>query len=101
MSSQESALNSSLAIQITLLYFASARTALSLSSEQIPLPSSSFALSSLGDLLLQRHPEAAQELKAVLVKSAWSVNEEIVFDPEECILQNGDVVAVIPPVSGG
>jgi molybdopterin converting factor small subunit len=54
-------------------------------------------------LLLARHPEAAAsgELQAVLAKSALSVNEEIEYEHEKRELKDGDVVAVLPPVSGG
>ena len=74
-------------------------------SESLALPSSEagYPLSSLSAYLLSRHAQCANELKKVLDGSAWAVNEEMVLDTEveETMLKNGDVVAVIPPVSGG
>lgn len=86
---------------ITVLYFASAKTAVSLSSESVELPRSPFMLSELPAFLLERHPAAAGELSGVLSRSALAVNEEIEDQPEKRILQSGDTVAVLPPVSGG
>ena len=82
-----------------MLYFASARTALDKSSERISLPAS-LAVSQLSDALLKKYNNL-RELRTILQKSAFSVNEEIVYRPEDTILKHGDVVAIIPPVSGG
>lgn len=112
---------------ITVLYFAAAQTETQLFSEEIPLsviaPLSSDLMSSLAprsphlsDLaatLVARYPHT--KLASVLESSAWSLNEEMVPDdadgesmgaPNEMnvrnvVLKAGDVVAVIPPVSGG
>jgi molybdopterin converting factor small subunit len=115
---------------ITVLYFAAAQTETGLFSEDIPLtafsPHASSPtqrqnagelngkdistaaqaaprLSDLGTILISRHPST--KLAEVLESSAWSVNEEMVSDdPDEIApirLKAGDVVAVIPPVSGG
>lgn len=88
-------------IQIQMLYFASARTAIDVSSEKLHLMTP-FPLSHLKNFILSRYNQN-QELEIVLGKSAFSVNEEIVYeeDYEKTLLQNGDVVAIIPPVSGG
>lgn len=89
---------------ITLLYFAGARTALPGEpyEEEVPLPSARFPLSGLRALLVARHGDN-RLFAAVLDKSAWSVNEEMVDrDAEdECILLGGETVGVIPGVSGG
>lgn len=111
-----------------MLYFAGAQTETKLFSEDIPLtafpphyPPIQHAsganveppdttqtqigpkLSDLGAVLISRHPNT--KLAEVLESSAWSVNEEMVpDDPNEIVavrLNAGDVVAVIPPVSGG
>jgi len=52
---------------------------------------------------LLRHQQHEAELRTVLRRSAWSVNEAIVGRDEEAslVLRDRDVVAVIPPVSGG
>ena len=110
-----------------MLYFAAAQTEAKRFSENIPLsafssqsqsqdvngadlgsPSTSTTqdgptLSDLGAILVSRHPST--KLAQVLESSAWSLNEEMVSDdPDEIVavrLKAGDVVAVIPPVSGG
>ncbi|THH09651.1 hypothetical protein EW146_g8629 [Bondarzewia mesenterica] len=70
-------------------------------SERVPLPSTSdtLPLSSLGALLASRHPDTA--LAKVLEGSQWSVNAEMVGDPGQIVLNGGEEVAVICPVSGG
>lgn len=86
--------------EITVLYFAAASTATGLTSERVPLPSSEpLALTSLGELLVSRHPNS--NLAKVLASSQWSVDEEMVDDPEKVFLKGGEEVAVICPVSGG
>ncbi|KAF8322157.1 hypothetical protein DL93DRAFT_2071957 [Clavulina sp. PMI_390] len=59
------------------------------------------SLADLGSALLARHSDT--KLSAVLATSKWSVNEEMVQEEEieNIVLKGGDVVAVIPPVSGG
>ena len=105
---------------ITVLYFAAALTATGVQSEVIdidlPFPSVSghspnantavdgegkkgFPLSKLGDVLIQRH--AGSNLDEVLKTSQWSVDAEMVDDPESVFLKGGEEVAVICPVSGG
>lgn len=84
-----------------MLYFASARTTVNLSSEILRLPSTSTRVSDLPAILLEKHEQVAQDLRAVLAKSAFSVNEEIVYDLAGTLLHEGDTVAIIPPVSGG
>lgn len=88
-----------------MLYFASARTTLNKSNESLSLPSSSFPIAKLKTYLLEKY-DGNEELKKVLNKSALSLNEEIVYDEDdaaagEVLLKEGDVVAIIPPVSGG
>lgn len=83
-----------------MLYFASARTTINKSSESVTLPSSTFPCTKLKSFLLEKY-NGDGELKKVLDKSAISVNEEIIYDEDEVILKDGDIVAIIPPVSGG
>lgn len=105
---------------ITLLYFASARTAMGVSTEELDLPRGTL-LFSLPSLLLERLQDGKlgttamstnskgrkEELEQVFSRSAWSLNEEIVDLQEEeeqgtsTTLKERDVVAVLPPVSGG
>ena len=86
---------------ITVLYFAAASTATGRTSETIPLPdqNSTFHLSSLGPLLISRYPTA--NLEDILKISRWSVDAEMVDDPEMMLLKGGEEVAIICPVSGG
>ncbi|KAL1717810.1 hypothetical protein EV715DRAFT_273984 [Schizophyllum commune] len=100
--------------RITVLYFAAASTATGLTSETIALPSPSpcaepastspctphaFPLTSLPSLLASRHP--GTNLADILRDSQWSVDAEMVEDPERVALTGGEEVAVICPVSGG
>lgn len=84
---------------ITVLYFAAASTTVGLTSEVVTIPQSGFPLVSLGDLLISLHPNT--QLKKVLECSQWSVDAEMVDDPEKLVLKGGEEVAVICPVSGG
>lgn len=100
--------------EITVLYFAAASTATGLTSERIVIPSRTFTdtkdlpidnelehfrLSSLADLLISLHPKT--NLDKVLKSSQWSVDAEMVDDPQEVVLKGGEEVAIICPVSGG
>ena len=87
--------------QLTVLYFAAASTVTGLTSEQVPLPLSPtpFKLSLLTELLVSLHP--GKGLDKVLETSQWSVDAEMVDNPEDVILRGGEEVAVICPVSGG
>ncbi|KAL5485678.1 hypothetical protein ACEPAI_6719 [Sanghuangporus weigelae] len=94
---------------ITVLYFAAASTATGTLSETIELPITSssskvstspgFQLSALTELLSRRH--AGTNLDKILKTSQWSVDAEMVDDPESVFLKGGEEVAVICPVSGG
>ncbi|TRM56650.1 hypothetical protein BD626DRAFT_518481 [Schizophyllum amplum] len=94
--------------QITILYFAAASTAVGQNSEVIDLPISDdkanerpqpLRLSSLSALLIARHP--GTKLGEVLRDAQWSVDAEMVDDPDAVLLKGGEEVAVICPVSGG
>jgi len=86
-------------VKINVLYFAAASTATGLCQELVPIPSG-LRLSSLGELLVARHP-GATALGKILDSSKWSVDAEMVDDPEGVELKGGEEVAVICPVSGG
>jgi molybdopterin converting factor small subunit len=86
-------------VNINVLYFAAASTATGLSLELVPIPPR-LRLSSLADLLVARHPKAVA-LRKILDGSNWSVDAEMVDDPETVELKGGEEVAVICPVSGG
>jgi molybdopterin synthase sulfur carrier subunit len=89
---------------ITILYFAAVSTATGRTSETVTLPidsatDTSFRLSSLGALLVSRYPNT--DLDEILQTSQWSVDAEMVDNPEEVVLRGGEEVAIICPVSGG
>jgi molybdopterin converting factor subunit 1 len=85
-----------------VLYFASAKDATGLSSEEILIPetseSQSISIADLFELLETRHPKLKQ--KKILASVAVAVNLEYV-EIEEGVVKAGDEVAIIPPVSGG
>lgn len=103
---------------ITVLYFAAASTETGRFEETIALsdlvassPTPSTATATTPTLsLLEKYLTAKYhntELANVLASSAWSLNEEMVSDDDHetssgtITLKDGDVVGVIPPVSGG
>ena len=86
---------------ITILYFAAASTSTGLTTETVPIPESgSLPLIELPKVLISRHPNATG-LKDILESSQWSINAEMVEEPENVVLKGGEEVAVICPVSGG
>lgn len=79
---------------LTILYFAALRELLGVTEERVELAS----LNSIGELALElarRHPRLEPHLGSV----RFAINE--VFVASSAPLQSGDVVALIPPVSGG
>jgi len=84
---------------ITVLYFAAASTTIGLASEIVPIPHEGLKLSELGGVLTCRHSQS--DLDKVLKTSRWSVDLEMIDDPQVIFLKGGEEVAVICPVSGG
>ncbi|KAF9521682.1 hypothetical protein CPB83DRAFT_865348 [Crepidotus variabilis] len=84
---------------ISVLYFAAASTATGKSEEMVVLPNGDFKLSQLTQLLVSRHPNT--NLDSILKTSQWSVDLEMVDDPNSIVLKGGEEVGVICPVSGG
>ena len=80
---------------IKLLYFAAVRDALGRSEEELTLPDTIRTVAELSPFLEKRYPAVAGRLETV----RYAVNE--VFADPDTALTSGDVVAVIPPVSGG
>lgn len=80
---------------ITIVYFAAVRDALGTSEEELTLPDAVGTIAELSRFLEGRHPALAGRLGTV----RFAVNE--VFANPETALTSGDVVAIIPPVSGG
>ncbi|KAJ7049701.1 hypothetical protein C8F01DRAFT_725614 [Mycena amicta] len=89
-----------MSVEIRVLYFAAASTATRLNEELVPIPEN-LPLSALGAILIERHRQVTNELGKILEGSQWSVDAEMVEDPEAVVLRGGEEVAVICPVSGG
>jgi len=84
---------------ITVLYFAAATTATKRTSETFALPDGGLKLSDLAKLIVSRHPNTG--IDSVLEGAQWSVDTELIYDPDSFVLIGGEEVAVIPPVSPG
>lgn len=84
---------------VTVLYFAAASTATGMTDEVIPIPTDGLPLPVLSQLISSRHPST--NIESILETAQWSVNAEMVEDPQKVILKGGEEVAVICPVSGG
>jgi molybdopterin converting factor subunit 1 len=80
---------------ITLLFFAAVRERAGTGQEQLDLPADVRTVGDLPALIERLHPSLAGSL----VNVRYAVNET--FADAETPLSTGDVVAVIPPVSGG
>ena len=80
---------------ITVLYFAAVRERLGRDREELELPLEIKDVKGLSDWLESAHPV----LRGTLAQCRFAVGEE--FRKSGHALEAGDVVAVIPPVSGG
>ena len=80
---------------VTVLYFAALRDLSGHAEERVDLSTPSGSVAEFLGQLQQRHTALAGRLSSVRV----AVNEEFVEPSAE--LREGDVVALIPPVSGG
>ena len=81
-------------MKIKLLFFASCRDATGTREAEIEVEEG-ITVSSLKDLLIITYPNIRSQLKTISV----AVNSEYMND--ETTLNNGDEIALIPPVSGG
>jgi molybdopterin converting factor subunit 1 len=81
--------------RITILYFAAVRERLGRDRDELDLPAEIANLSALSAWLEACHPV----LRGTLAQCRFAVDEE--FRKLDHALEPGDVVAVIPPVSGG
>jgi molybdopterin converting factor subunit 1 len=80
---------------VTVLYFAALRDLVESSEEALELEASELSVAALLSRLQQKHAGLKGRLEAVRV----AVNEE--FVEATASVGHGDVVALIPPVSGG
>jgi len=81
-------------MRIKVLYFSSIKDKLKKASEEIEI-SEGKTIKDLKEYLSEKYPD----IKNILDKSMFAVNEE--YKAETYSLENGDIVAIIPPVSGG
>lgn len=79
---------------VRLLYFAALRDLFGRSEDTMQLAQGS-TLAELASQLQARVPGLGAHLKSL----AWGVNFE--FSPVSTVLNDGDEVALLPPVSGG
>ncbi len=85
-------------LRVTVLYFAALRDLAGVGEEEVDVATPGAAELSVGALLLaltERHTALQGRLESVRV----AVNEE--FTEPTTLLRGGEVVALIPPVSGG
>jgi len=80
---------------VSVLYFAALRDLAGKASEEVELPDGPVTVAMLRVLLEKRHAGLSGRLAGVRV----ALNEE--FTDETASIAAGDVVALIPPVSGG
>lgn len=81
-------------MQIKILFFATYRARTGIREEQFQVPDGT-SIADLKGILEQRHANLSGALSAAL----FAINREFAF-PEN-VLQEGDEVALFPPVSGG
>lgn len=81
-------------MKIKVLYFSSLKDKLRKSSEEIRLKDG-FTVSNFINYLKGMYPETSENLDNIMV----AVNEE--YKDKSYVLKDGDIVALIPPVSGG
>jgi molybdopterin synthase sulfur carrier subunit len=83
------------AATVSVLYFAALRDLAGVAEEMVCLPAPPIEVSALLSQLESEHQALRGRLGSVRV----AVNEE--FAPVSTLLRGGEVVALIPPVSGG
>ncbi len=81
-------------MRIDILYFSSLKDKVKKNKETVDVDPDT-NLNQLIQFLKQKHPEISQNLDNVMV----AVNEQYV--EKDYSLKEGDIVALIPPVSGG
>ncbi len=82
-------------LQIQLLYFAALRERMQSAGETVLLPNEVTTVASLGSWLERERPR----LRGALTAVRYAVGDEFATAQQE--LRAGDVVALLPPVSGG
>lgn len=82
-------------MKIRLLYFAAVRDLVGQDEERLELPSDVVTIGALARFLVGHRPSLEGRLASV----RFARNETFAANDE--ILEDGDVVALIPPVAGG
>ena len=85
-------------MKITLLYFASYKEQTGIKEEIIifdPPPGPNVILSDILDIVCKKYPN----IKTPKNKIVAAINEE--YQSHEHKIKHGDIIALIPPVSGG
>jgi molybdopterin converting factor subunit 1 len=83
-----------LTVRVKLLYFGQARDAAGVKEETLAVPDNSQV-----GAVVKRSMEAHTTLRRLEGRMRIAVNEE--FAPDDTDLEEGDVVAFLPPVAGG
>lgn len=82
-------------VSVLVLYFAGVKESAGKSEEQLELPETVHTVADFASFLEARYPALSGRLGAV----RFAVNEA--FVDATAAVSEGDVIAVIPPVSGG
>ncbi|KAG1689614.1 hypothetical protein DVH05_002121 [Phytophthora capsici] len=86
-------------MEIKVLYFASAREEIGLREEKVLLPDKEdedvVTLATLRRLLVDKYPHAADTIESI------TLARNLEYSENDVPLQDGDEVALIPPISGG
>ncbi len=82
-------------MRVKILYFAAVREIVRCDEEQVDLPPDVLDIASFVAWIAQARPALASHLRSLRIAR----NEE--FAKESDALADGDVLALIPPVSGG
>ena len=83
-----------MSVRVTLLYFGQARDGSGSAQEEFQLPKGA-RVEDLVERAETKHPR----LKRMMGTAQLALNEEITAG--DAILEEGDVVAILPPVAGG
>ena len=80
---------------VSVLYFGGAKESAGKADEHLELPDAVRTIGDFAAFLEEKHPALAGRLGAV----RFAINEA--FVDASSVIASGDVIAVIPPVSGG
>ncbi len=81
-------------MKVKVLYFSSIKDRIKKREEVLEIPENT-AVSQFIEIIKQKHPEISDLIDKVMI----AVNEE--YTSNETRLKEGDIIAIIPPVSGG